>query len=140
MEDYSKDLSKLIQDAVDKAKEIGGITKLHAMIKAEEAKKQEQYYRLGRKYYELYKDTPEMELVDFVDKLAACDAKIKEYKKQIKKEQEASYKDVYKTTMPAEAPGTSERAASENTSSASEDSAFGQETEVCDDVEVVTNK
>ena len=83
MEDYSKDFSKFVQDAVDKAKEIGGIAKLHAMIKAEEAKKQEQYYRLGRKYYELYKDTPEMELVDFVDKLTACDEKIKEYTKQL---------------------------------------------------------
>ena len=137
MEDYSKDFSKFVQDAVDKAKEIGGIAKLHAMIKAEEAKKQEQYYRLGRKYYELYKDTPEMELVDFVDKLTACDEKIKEYKKQIKKEQEAGYKDVYKATTPASTinvPPAAEQAA------ASEDSVSDSDVEVCDTVEVVTNE
>lgn len=137
MEDYSKDFSKFVQDAVDKAKEIGGIAKLHAMIKAEEAKKQEQYYRLGRKYYELYKDTPEMELVDFVDKLAACDAKIKEYRKQIKKEQEAGYKDVYKTTAPASTvnvPPTSEQTADFKASESDAD------VEVCDTVEVVTNE
>ena len=40
MEDYTSDLSKFFQDAVDKAKELGTIAKLHAQIKAEEAKKQ----------------------------------------------------------------------------------------------------
>lgn len=96
MEDYSNDFSKFVQEAVDKAKEFGGIAKLHAQIKAEEAKKQEQYYRLGKRYYELYKDTPEMDLVEFVDKLAACDVKIKEYKKELKREQESGYRDVYR--------------------------------------------
>ncbi len=100
MEDYSNDLSKFVQEAVDKAKELGSIAKLHAQIKAEEAKKQEQYYRLGRRYYELYKETPEMDLVEYIDKLAACDEKIKEYREMLKKEQDAdkasdeNYRDV----------------------------------------------
>ncbi len=98
MEDYSNDFSKWVQGAVDKAKEFGGIAKLHAQIKTEEAKKQEQYYRLGKKYYELYKDTPEMELVEFIDKLSACDEKIKEYKRELKNEQDVGYREVYRKT------------------------------------------
>lgn len=83
MSDYSKDISKLLQDALDKAKELGGVAKLHALIKAEQAKKQEQYYKLGKRYYELYKDTPELDLQEFVEKLMECDSKIEAYKEEL---------------------------------------------------------
>ncbi len=126
MEDYSNDFSKFVQGAVDKAKELGGIAKLHAQIKAEEAKKQEQYYRLGKRYYEMYKDTPEMDLVEFVDKLAACDEKIKEYKKELKREQESGYRDVYRNS--------GESGQRTETAEAGE-----SEIEIYREVEVVTN-
>lgn len=94
MEDYTSDLSKFFQDAVDKAKELGTIAKLHAQIKAEEAKKQEQYYKLGKKYYELFKDAPEKDLVQFVEKLKASDEKIEQLKEEIKQGQGNGYHDV----------------------------------------------
>lgn len=76
MEDYSKEFGKFVEAALEKAKELGGVAKIHALIKAEEAKKQEQYYRLGKKYYELFKDAPEKDLSLYVNKLKACDEKI----------------------------------------------------------------
>lgn len=90
MDDYSyytKEIAKFVENAVEKAKELGGVAKLHALIKAEEAKKQEQYYRLGRKYYELFKDAPEKDLAVYVEKLKACDEKIAGYREELKKEE-----------------------------------------------------
>ena len=82
MEDR-KDFSRAVSDTFGKLKEFSGIAKLHALIKAEEAKKQEQYYRLGKKYYSLYKDSPEKDLKEIVDKLAACDARIAELREEL---------------------------------------------------------
>ncbi len=86
MDDYMKDLSRFVESAIEKAKELGGTAKLHAQIKAEEAKKQEQYYRLGRKYYQLFKDSPEKALLVYVEKLLACDQKIADLKEELKKD------------------------------------------------------
>lgn len=48
MEDYSNDFSKFVQNAVDKAKELGGIAKLHAQIKARKRKSRSSITNLGR--------------------------------------------------------------------------------------------
>lgn len=88
------DLSGVLETVVDKAKEYGGIAKIQALIKAEEAKKQEQYYFLGKKYYELYKDAPASDLTEITDKLVACDEKIMVLKEELKKAQDAGYTDV----------------------------------------------
>ncbi len=94
MDDYMKEITKFVESAIEKAKELGGTAKLHALIKAEEAKKQEQYYRLGRKYYQLFKDTPEQDLKIYIDKLKASDAKIAELKESLKSSEGDTYKDV----------------------------------------------
>ncbi len=93
MDDYMKEISKVVEIAIDKAKELGGTAKLHALIKAEEAKKQEQYYRLGKKYYQLFADTPEKDLSVYVDKLKKCDEKIAELKEELKKDEGDTYRD-----------------------------------------------
>ena len=87
MDDFAKDMSKFMDAAIEKAKEFGETAKIHALIKAEEAKKQEQYYRLGKKYYELFKDAPEKDLAKYVDKLKACDEKIASFRDELKKEE-----------------------------------------------------
>ena len=92
MEDRN-DFSRVVSDTVGKLKEFGGIAKLHALIKAEEAKKQEQYYRLGKKYYSLFKDSPEKDLKEIVEKLTACDAKIAKLKEELA-DPGNSYRDV----------------------------------------------
>lgn len=94
MEDFTGEVSKVINTVVDKVKEYGGIAKIHALIKAEEAKKTEQYYRLGKKYYELYKDAPASDLSEIMDKLLASDEKIEEYRKILKDAEDAKYTDV----------------------------------------------
>ncbi|MBR6451477.1 MAG: hypothetical protein IKS87_02120 [Lachnospiraceae bacterium] len=94
MDDYMKELTKIVETAIEKAKELGGTAKLHALIKAEEAKKQEQYYRLGRKYYQLFADTPEKDLTLYVNKLKACDKRIEELREELKGEEEETYRDV----------------------------------------------
>ena len=94
MEDFTGEVQKVINTVVDKVKEYGGIAKIQALIKTEEAKKQEQYYRLGKKYYELYKDAPASDLADIMNKLIACDDKIEEYRKVLKDAQDSKYTDV----------------------------------------------
>ena len=87
MDETMKEIQKFVETAIEKAKELGGTAKLHALIKAEEAKKQEQYYRLGRKYYQLFKDAPEKDLNVYVQKLKASDEKIAELKEELKKDE-----------------------------------------------------
>lgn len=94
MADFTEDISRVINTVVEKAKEYGGAAKIQALIKAEEAKKQEQYYRLGKKYYELYKDAPAADLSEIMEKLIACDDKIEEYRKALKDAQDAKYTEV----------------------------------------------
>lgn len=90
MEKYVEEVSKIVEGAIEKAKELGGTAKLYAQIKAEEAKKQEQYFRMGRKYYDLFKDEPAEELQMFIDRLKASDAKIAAYKEELKKSEETA--------------------------------------------------
>ena len=95
MDEYLKEFTKFVEAAVDKAKELGGTAKIHALIKAEEAKKQEQYYRLSKKYYQLFKDTPEKDLALYVDKLKASDEKIEALREELKSSGEGDeYRDV----------------------------------------------
>ena len=82
------DITEIITDAIttvaDKAREYGEIARLQALIKAEEAKKQEYYYKLGKKYYEFYKDAPASDLSEYMNKLVAADEKIADYKEDLK--------------------------------------------------------
>ena len=94
MADFTEEFTKTVNNVVEKAKELGGIAKIQTLIKAEEAKKQEQYYRLGKKYYELYKDAPASDLSEIMNKLLACDDRIAEYKRVLKESQDAKYTDV----------------------------------------------
>lgn len=94
MSEFVEGLTDVINTVADKVKEYGGYAKLQALIKAEEAKKQDYYYRLGKKYYELYKDAPASDLTEITDKLVAADAKIAEYQEELKAAQAAGYTDV----------------------------------------------
>ncbi|MBO4890299.1 MAG: hypothetical protein J5574_04840 [Lachnospiraceae bacterium] len=93
MSDMTEKVSDTLNTVVDKAREYGEIARLHALIKAEEAKKQEYYYKLGKKYYELYKDAPASDLSEYMNKLIAADEKIADYREDLKvassKEEEA---------------------------------------------------
>ena len=84
MSDMTEKVADTLNTVVDKAREYGEIARLHALIKAEEAKKQEYYYKLGKKYYEFYKDAPASDLSEYMNKLVAADEKIADYKEDLK--------------------------------------------------------
>ena len=84
MSDVTEKMADTLNTVVDKAREYGEIARLHALIKAEEAKKQEYYYKLGKKYYELYKDAPASDMSEYMNKLNAADEKIADYKEDLK--------------------------------------------------------
>ena len=84
MSDITEKITDTINTVADKAREYGEIAKLQALIKAEEAKKQEYYYKLGKKYYEIYKDAPASDLNEYMSKLLAADEKISDYKEDLK--------------------------------------------------------
>ena len=84
MSDVTEKVSDTINVVVDKARDYGEIARLHALIKAEEAKKQEYFYKLGKKYYEIYKDAPASDLSEYMNKLIAADEKIADYREDLK--------------------------------------------------------
>lgn len=84
MSDIADKVTDVINTVADKAREYGETAKIHALIKAEEAKKQEYYYKLGKKYYELYKDAPASDLSELMNKLILADEKIADYKEDLK--------------------------------------------------------
>ena len=84
MSDVTDKVTEVINTVADKAREYGEIAKLTALIKAEEAKKQEYYYKLGKKYYEIYKDAPASDLTELMGKLLAADEKISDYREDLK--------------------------------------------------------
>ncbi len=84
MSGVAEKITETINTVADKAREYGEIARIQALIKAEEAKKQEYYYKLGKKYYELYKDAPASDLKEYMDKLIAADEKIAGYRDDLK--------------------------------------------------------
>ena len=84
MGDITEKVTEVINTVADKAREYGEVARLHALIKAEEAKKQEYYYKLGKKYYEFYKDAPASDLSEMMKKLIDADEKIADYKEDLK--------------------------------------------------------
>ena len=84
MSDITEKISDVITIAADKAREYGEVARIQALIKVEEAKKQEYYYKLGKKYYELYKDAPASDLSEYMKKLLIADEKIADYREDLK--------------------------------------------------------
>jgi hypothetical protein len=82
-DDLGENISNIAKDVGEKAKELSGTAKIHANIKAEEVKIQELYYKLGRKYYELYQLTSDEGVKDIVSKIDACNKKIREFKEDL---------------------------------------------------------
>ena len=82
-EEFGESVSDVAKDVTDKAKELGESAKLHTLIKAEELKIQEQYYKLGKRYYSLYCDTADPELLDLIDVISVSQDKIAKYKEDL---------------------------------------------------------
>ncbi len=83
IEELGESVVSIAKDVGEKAKEISGVAKIHANIKAEEVRIQDLYYKLGKKYYEVYQDTPDTEVLDFVDRIKEANDKIANYRKEL---------------------------------------------------------
>ena len=81
--DFSKKISATSQTVVQKAKEMSDISNLKGDI-AQEQKKIEKYYQnLGRLYYELKNDEPDLELEELVALIRNSYGKIDEINEKI---------------------------------------------------------
>ena len=78
-DEFGESIANMAREVGDKAKELS---------ETEEIRIQELYYKLGKKYYECYKETPDLEVVDFVDRINICNEKIKEYREDLKDEKD----------------------------------------------------
>lgn len=76
-------ISEATKDVGGKAKELGITAKLHGNIKVEELKVQEQYYKLGKAYYALYRETADVGLLDFVDAIDKSNEEILALKQEL---------------------------------------------------------
>ena len=117
MADITEMISDVVTTVTDKAREYGEVARLHALIKAEEAKKQEYYYKLGRKYYEFYKDAPASDLAEYMAKLLAADEKIADYKEDLKVASSSEAEETEDTEETEEAAEAAEAESSEETES-----------------------
>lgn len=100
LDEFGESVVSIAKDVGEKAKELSGTAKIHANIKAEEIRIQDLYYKLGKKYYEVYQDTPDTEVTQFVDRINEANEKIAEYRKEL--DAAKSQADVVVNDVPSE--------------------------------------
>lgn len=83
LDELGESVAGMAKDIGGKARELSGTAKIHANIKAEEVRIQELYYKLGKKYYEVYSEAPDTGVADFIDKIKEANEKIREYKEDL---------------------------------------------------------
>ena len=96
----------IAKDVGEKAKELSGTAKIHANIKAEEIRIRDLYYKLGKKYYEIYKESPDTEVTEFVDRINEANEKIEGYRKEL--DAAKAQADVVVNDVPSEDDGMAE--------------------------------
>lgn len=101
IDDLGESVANMAKDVGEKARELSGTAKIHANIKAEEVRIQDLYYKLGKKYYEVYQNAPDTGVADIVDRIKAANEKIKEYREDLANAKEST-PDVVVTDAPKE--------------------------------------
>jgi len=79
----SENAKKIAKQVGQEAKKMGGITKFTALIQKENASIKRQYYLLGKKYYMMFAETPDLELIKFIDEIKTSNKKIEDFKAEI---------------------------------------------------------
>lgn len=78
-------ISHTSQEAIKKTKEIADTTKLNGEISSEEKKINSIYQKIGQKYFELHKDSPEEDFVEWIVSIKNSMSKIEEAKDEIRR-------------------------------------------------------
>lgn len=81
------------KEIAGKTKEVAEISKLHASIAAEEVKIKEHYYQIGKLYYERFKDVPDLEFLDEIDRINESNAKIQSMREALNREEKDTKED-----------------------------------------------
>lgn len=84
-EDLGKKVSQTSQDAIKKTKIMAETTKISTQISAEKRIVADNYSKIGEKYYELFCDTPDQNLIPFIETIKEAKQKIDDYEEQILK-------------------------------------------------------
>lgn len=80
---FSQKASETTAKAVQKAKEMSDIARLNSMISEEEAKINNNYYQLGKRYVTMHPNDHEEGFAGMIDSIAEAEEKIKNYRQQI---------------------------------------------------------
>lgn len=84
-EDLGKKVSQTSQDAIKKTKIMAETSKINSLISSEKRVISENYSQIGEKYFELFCDNPDENLVGFVAAIKEAQQKIVDFEDQIKK-------------------------------------------------------
>ena len=82
-DDLGKKLSDASQDVMQKGKEMADTAKFNAQIHDEEKKISAVYSKIGKKYFEDFKNAPAEGFKEFVDEIHAAQAKIAEIQEKL---------------------------------------------------------
>mgnify|MGYP000945981940 CR=1 FL=1 len=83
-DELGKKISDASQDVMQKGKEMADTAKFNSMIHDEEKKITAVYSKIGKKYFEDFKNAPAEGFKDFVDEIHAAQAKIAEIQEKLK--------------------------------------------------------
>lgn len=84
-EDLGKKVSQTGQDAIKKTKIMAETSKLNSQISSEKRVICDTYSKIGEKYFELFCESPDENLSDFVTAIKEAQQRIEEHEDQIKK-------------------------------------------------------
>lgn len=82
-DNIGKKASEATAKAIQKAQELSEISRVNALISAEEKKMNETYYQIGKLYVSLHGSDCDENFSGMVSAVLECDQKISEYRKQI---------------------------------------------------------
>lgn len=83
-DELGKKLSQAGQTAVQKGKELADIAKLNSAVSDEERKIDDNYREIGKRYFSLHGENPDVDFAAMVEAIRESEGKIVEYKQQIK--------------------------------------------------------
>lgn len=83
-DDLGKKISKAGQNAVQKGKELADIAKINSAVYDEEKKIDDNYREIGKLYFSLRGENPEVDFAAMIAAIHESESKIAEFKQQIK--------------------------------------------------------
>ena len=84
LDELGKKISHAGQSAVQKGKELADIAKINSAVYDEEKKIDDNYREIGKLYYSLHGEDPDVDFAAMIAAIHESESKINEYKQQLK--------------------------------------------------------